>query len=34
MYFGLDPRTVKSRYGGGSEGVEVHELARRVSKNG
>lgn len=34
MYFGLDPRTVKSRYGVGREGIEVHLLARRVSENG
>ena len=34
MYFGLDPRTVKSRYGVGREGIEVHLLARRVSGNG
>lgn len=34
MYFGLDPRTVKRRYGVGREGIEVHLLARRVSENG
>ena len=34
MYFGLDPRTVKSRYGVGRDGIEVHLLARRVSGNG
>lgn len=34
VYFGLDPRTVKSRYGVGREGIEVHLLARRVSGNG
>ena len=34
MYFGLDPRTVKSRYGVGRDGIEVHELARRVSRDG
>lgn len=34
MYFGLDPRTVKSRFGVGREGIEVHLLARRVSGNG
>ena len=34
MYFGLDPRTVKKRYGVGREGIEVHLLARRVSGNG
>ena len=34
IYFGLDPRTVKSRYGVGREGIEVHLLARRVSENG
>ena len=31
MYFGLDPRTVKSRYGVGREGINVWELARRIS---
>ena len=34
QYYGLDPRTVKSRYGVGREGIEVHLLARRVSENG
>ena len=34
IYFGLDPRTVKSRYGVSREGIEVHLLARRVSENG
>lgn len=34
IYFGLDPRTVKSRYGVGREGIEVHLLAKRVSENG
>lgn len=34
VYFGMDPRTVKSRYGVGREGIEVHLLARRVSGNG
>ena len=34
IYFGLDPRTVKSRYGVGRDGIEVHLLARRVSENG
>ena len=34
IYFGLDPRTVKSRYGVGREGIEVHMLASRVSENG
>ena len=34
MYFGLDPRTVKRRYGVGREGIEVHLLARRVSGDG
>ena len=33
-YLGLDPRTVKRRYGVGREGIEVHLLARRVSGNG
>ena len=33
IYFGLDSRTVKSRYGVGREGIEVHLLARRVSGN-
>lgn len=32
-YLGLDPRTVKKRYGVGREGIEVHLLARRVSGN-
>lgn len=34
QYYGLDPRTVKKRYGVGREGIEVHLLARRVSENG
>ena len=34
IYFGVDPRTVKSRYGVGRDGIEVHELARRVSRDG
>lgn len=34
QYYGLDPRTVKKRYGVGREGIEVHLLARRVSGNG
>lgn len=34
MYFGLDPRTVKKRYGVSRDGIEVHELARRVSRDG
>ena len=34
MYFGLDPRTVKRRYGVGREGIEVHLLAKRVSGDG
>lgn len=33
QYYGLDPRTVKSRYGVGRKGIEVHLLARRVSGN-
>lgn len=31
MYFGLDPRTVKSRYGIDRKGINVWELARRIS---
>lgn len=34
QYYGLDPRTVKKRYGVGRDGIEVHLLARRVSENG
>lgn len=34
QYYGLDPRTVKKRYGVGRDGIEVHELARRVSRDG
>ena len=34
QYYGLDPRTVKKRYGVGRDGIEVHLLARRVSGNG
>ena len=34
QYYGLDPRTVKKRYGVGRDGIEVHLLARRVSGDG
>ena len=34
IYFGLDPRTVKSRYGVGRDGIEVHLLAKKVSRDG
>jgi hypothetical protein len=32
LYLGLDPRTVKRRYGIGRGGIEVHELARLLAK--
>lgn len=32
LYLGIDPRTVKSRYGIGREGVEVHDLARLLAR--
>lgn len=32
LYLGLDPRTVKKRYGIGRGGIEVHELARLLAK--
>lgn len=31
LYLGIDPRTVKRRFGVGRKGIEVHELARKLS---
>lgn len=32
LYLGIDPRTVKRRYGIGRGGIEVHELARLLAR--
>lgn len=34
LYTGRDRKTIKRRYGIGRDGIEVHELARRIVNNG
>lgn len=33
LYTGRDRKTIKRRYGIGRDGIEVHELARRLANN-